>query len=202
MADDGSLIALIAPTVATSTGEWLHNNITNPANPPIDKSLTVENAAADSKATGDKINSTNSDLLKVVGEELYFTWTWVTGEYVTVSGNFAAYENWHRSDYVALNGYRGKLKFTNNGNRHDIYNCFYNKDESLITAFYNDAEIDVPEGAEYFAVSIPSKYTINVSSLSSPFNCIGNPKSAVIKSSFLIQKKIGMKYTYLFFLLA
>lgn len=62
MAEDGSLISLIAPTVATSAGEWLHNNITNPANPPIDKSLTVENAAADSKITGNNFKSVNSDI--------------------------------------------------------------------------------------------------------------------------------------------
>ena len=52
MADDGSLLALIAPTIETKTGEWLETNITNPSNPPIDKSLTVENAAADAKIVG------------------------------------------------------------------------------------------------------------------------------------------------------
>lgn len=57
MAEDGSLLTLIAPTVSNKTSEWLRNNITNPANPPIDKSLTVENAAADAKITGVEINA-------------------------------------------------------------------------------------------------------------------------------------------------
>ena len=41
-------------------------NITNPSNPPIDKSLTIENAAADAKVTGDKINSLKEDLDELV----------------------------------------------------------------------------------------------------------------------------------------
>lgn len=52
MVDDGSLLTLIAPTVASNTSSWLHSNITNPSNPPIDKSLSVENAAADAFTTG------------------------------------------------------------------------------------------------------------------------------------------------------
>ena len=66
MADDGSLLVIIAPTVETKTGEWLETNITNPSNPPIDKSLTVENAAADAKVTGDNI-----DTLKSVADGTY-----------------------------------------------------------------------------------------------------------------------------------
>ena len=52
MVDDGRLLTLIAPTVASNTSSWLHSNITNPSNPPIDKSLSVENAAADAFTTG------------------------------------------------------------------------------------------------------------------------------------------------------
>lgn len=36
---------------------WLEENIDNPSNPPLDKSLLVEGAAADAKATGDAINA-------------------------------------------------------------------------------------------------------------------------------------------------
>lgn len=57
MADDGSLLSLFSPTIANKTSEWLSKNITNPSNPPIDKSLTVENAAGDSKETGNNVFS-------------------------------------------------------------------------------------------------------------------------------------------------
>lgn len=79
MADDGSLLAIIAPTIESKTGEWLETNITNPSNPPIDKSLTVENAAADAKTVGtlallsSKLNITdnNFDLNTCVPNRIY-----------------------------------------------------------------------------------------------------------------------------------
>lgn len=71
MVEDGSLITLIAPTVSNSTGEWLETNITNPSNPPIDKSLTVENAAADAKIVGDKITA-NTERSTKNSTELYY----------------------------------------------------------------------------------------------------------------------------------
>lgn len=71
MVEDGSLVTLIAPTVANATGEWLLTNITNPSNPPIDKSLTVENAAADAKITGNKITA-NTEQITKNSSELYY----------------------------------------------------------------------------------------------------------------------------------
>jgi hypothetical protein len=62
MKNSGELLNLLKPTVNNETTAWLTANITNPSNPPIDKSLTVENAAADAKVTGDKINSLKEDL--------------------------------------------------------------------------------------------------------------------------------------------
>lgn len=52
MAADGSLTALIAPLVPTLVDNWLAGHITNPSNPPLDTSLTMENAAAPAKTTG------------------------------------------------------------------------------------------------------------------------------------------------------
>lgn len=45
----------IADPVSGIVSGWLEDNITNPSSPPIDKSLLVENAAADAKVTGDNI---------------------------------------------------------------------------------------------------------------------------------------------------
>ena len=47
MKENGELLNLLKPTVSNEVATWLTANITNPSNPPIDKSLTVENAAAD-----------------------------------------------------------------------------------------------------------------------------------------------------------
>ena len=55
MKDSGELLNLLKPSVSNEVSKWLTSNITNPSNPPIDKSLTVENAAADSKVTGERL---------------------------------------------------------------------------------------------------------------------------------------------------
>ena len=65
MSENGSLLSLMAPYIATNTSAWLYGNIINPQNPPIDKSLTVENAAADAKITGDKIELLNNKVEKL-----------------------------------------------------------------------------------------------------------------------------------------
>lgn len=55
MKNSGELLNLLKPTVSNEVSTWLASNITNPSNPPIDKSLTVENAAADSKVVGERL---------------------------------------------------------------------------------------------------------------------------------------------------
>ena len=52
MASDGSLLAIIRPTISDETAKWLKANITNPTNPPVDESLTVKGAAADAFKAG------------------------------------------------------------------------------------------------------------------------------------------------------
>lgn len=60
MKDSGELLNLMKPTVNNEVTAWLTANITNPSNPPIDKSLTVENAAADAKVVGDTFKNLNT----------------------------------------------------------------------------------------------------------------------------------------------
>ena len=50
----GVLESYMAPYVASSAGDWLSAHIT-PTTPPLDTSLSVRNAAAESKAVGDAI---------------------------------------------------------------------------------------------------------------------------------------------------
>lgn len=55
MKNSGELLNLLKPTVSNEVSTWLASNITNPSNPPIDNSLTVKNAAADSKVVGERL---------------------------------------------------------------------------------------------------------------------------------------------------
>lgn len=50
----GELAEILNPIIASETSTWLAQHITNPSNPPIDTSLTVNNAAANAKTVGDK----------------------------------------------------------------------------------------------------------------------------------------------------
>lgn len=52
MAKDGSLTIILTPTISKYVSDWLQKHITNPSNPPLDESLTVRGAAADSLSVG------------------------------------------------------------------------------------------------------------------------------------------------------
>lgn len=68
MASDGTLLTIITPTISSATASWLSEHITNPANPPIDTSLTVSGAAADAEKTGDYVFSNLGGNSIVYGE--------------------------------------------------------------------------------------------------------------------------------------
>lgn len=65
MAESGALGTVInnTGTVQSTTTDWLHDNVTPVGSAVVvDKSLTIEGAAADSKATGNSIDSLKNDL--------------------------------------------------------------------------------------------------------------------------------------------
>jgi lysophospholipase L1-like esterase len=72
MKDSGELLNLLKPTVSNEVSTWLTSNITNPSNPPIDKSLTVENAAADSKVVGERLLKDGLSYSKQFSESAYY----------------------------------------------------------------------------------------------------------------------------------
>lgn len=61
MVASGEFIDITSPTIETETADWLADNIM-PTTPPIDTSLSVSNAAADSKTVGDKALITRGQL--------------------------------------------------------------------------------------------------------------------------------------------
>ena len=54
MAADGSLALLLEPTATTVINNWLAAHITQPTTPPLDDTLLIHNAAAESAAAGRK----------------------------------------------------------------------------------------------------------------------------------------------------
>ena len=60
MANDGSLSELLAPLIPDLVRDWLTEHIT-PTTPPVDNTLTISEAAADAKVTGERINQNYKD---------------------------------------------------------------------------------------------------------------------------------------------
>ena len=66
---DGVVSNQIGAAVVTPVNNWLDANITQPTDPVIDASLTVEGAAADAKAAGDGIRSATSAALLALSNQ-------------------------------------------------------------------------------------------------------------------------------------
>lgn len=62
MFESGELTEYLQPYVSNTVTTWLNENITEPEGVVIDSSLTVAGAAADAKATGDKITEINESI--------------------------------------------------------------------------------------------------------------------------------------------
>lgn len=104
MKESGELLNLLKPTVSNEVAAWLTSNITNPSNPPIDKSLTVENAAADAKTTGDKINSLNVNLVGLKNINNILDYRLINNIAVLTTGNVEIVDNWYSTDYINVTG--------------------------------------------------------------------------------------------------
>ena len=72
MKNSGELLNLLKPTVSNEVSTWLASNITNPSNPPIDKTLTVGNAAADSKVVGERLLKDGLSYSKQFSNSVYY----------------------------------------------------------------------------------------------------------------------------------
>lgn len=104
MKESGELLHLLKPTVSNEVSTWLTSNITNPSNPPIDKSLTVENAAADAKTTGDKINSLNETVVGLKNINNISDYRKIDNIALLTTGDEESVDNWYTTDYINVTG--------------------------------------------------------------------------------------------------
>lgn len=104
MKESGELLNLLKPTVSNEVAAWLTTNITNPSNPPIDKSLTVENAAADAKVTGDKINSLKENLDGIENINNILEYRKIDNLSILTTGDIEIVDNWYTTDYINVTG--------------------------------------------------------------------------------------------------
>ena len=98
MKDSGELLNLLKPTVSNETSKWLASNITNPSNPPIDKSLTVENAAADSKVVGERLLKDGLSYSKQFSTSVYYKGS-SNGTLTNVNGtSFISFDDYNKGE--------------------------------------------------------------------------------------------------------
>jgi hypothetical protein len=98
MKDSGELLNLLKPTVSNEVSTWLTSNITNPSNPPIDKSLTVENAAADSKVVGERLLKDGLSYSKQFSKSLYYKGTGNSSEIDANGTSYISFDDYNKGE--------------------------------------------------------------------------------------------------------
>ena len=96
MKDSGDLLNLLKPTVSNEVSTWLTSNITNPSNPPIDKSLTVENAAADSKVVGERLLKDGLSYSKQFSKSSYYKGTGISSAIDANGTSYISFDDYNK----------------------------------------------------------------------------------------------------------
>lgn len=130
----------------------------------IDDTLTQSGKAADAKETGDKLSKLKDDLVNLIGSEFTYNLDWILNEYVQKDGLFASYNGWKRTDYTEIPSGETELFFDVEITYDQEYNCFYDENNTLITAFSITAskKVSIPQNAKYFVLSCPTSLNIDV----------------------------------------
>ena len=98
MKDSGELLNLLKPTVSNEVSTWLTSNITNPSNPPIDKSLTVENAAADAKVVGERLLKDGIAYSKQFSKSAYYKGSGISSKTDVNGTSYISFDNYNKAE--------------------------------------------------------------------------------------------------------
>lgn len=108
-------------------------------------------------AIRDQVSDLQSEFDYLEMGEKYYPYVIVPNSYVMADGSFASYAGWSRTDYIRVE--EGDTIYVNNPTRSD-YSAWYKEDKTLLSRLVlppgNPAEITVPTGAYYVAISNPS----------------------------------------------
>ena len=98
MKDSGDFLNLLKPTVSNEVSTWLTSNITNPSNPPIDKSLTVENAAADAKVVGERLLKDGLSYSKQFSTSAYYKGSRISSKTDVNGTSYISFDNYNKAE--------------------------------------------------------------------------------------------------------
>lgn len=132
MVNDGRFKAITDPKVVQETDTWLQQNITNPSNPPLDASLTLNNAAAPAKTVGQELyyNIRGSIESLLNPKTNYFDKNSIipNADIVSATGAIVASETYNVSDWIVM-PFKSRIKLTNVS--HNYAYC-YDRDNAYL----------------------------------------------------------------------
>lgn len=172
MKKSGELLNLLKPTVSNEVAAWLTANITNPSNPPIDKSLTVENAAADAKITGDKIVSLTENLAGLENINNLLAYHKINNVALLTTGDTEIVDNWYSTDFINVTGFNeyfvnGIWKTPSNTKYASV--IYYDSEMNIInfinetgTNTYNMEKISFPVNTAYVRFCFGKESTVQI----------------------------------------
>ena len=145
--------AAVAPKVPGAVTDWLDANVSPTGTVvAIDSSLTIQGAAADAKATGDKIDELKNAFIAVQIDELPITI--IENEFITHDGEIEQYQGWSRTNYIPVKKYES---ITASCNPASSYNMFYDRTYTKIGTYFSvyatDTELQIPENAAFVIFS-------------------------------------------------
>lgn len=158
----------ITPALSSQTSAWLAAHITEPTGVVIDSSLTVAGAAADAKATGDRIGY-NDGMLRAIGGDLNYSIlngiTWEQGVIDSTTGNNLASTTRIRTvEYINLKGFKLLNASVSDGYKFKV--DYFDSNKQILPAYYVDwgttKTLTIPDTAAYvrFCVATTADATI------------------------------------------
>lgn len=180
MASNGTLTTLIKPffdeainSIPSLVTTWLNTNITEPEGVVIDKSLSITNACADAKATGDKIREIESELIVSYDLKNEYVITDIIDGERYVSTGIQTNADYKRAKYLYPIEPFKLIQCADITSGDEMSVCFYDKDFTFIERRY----IYTPEqlyascyaskNARYFGFSLKNlntntSYTLHI----------------------------------------
>lgn len=155
LAADGTLNAVVDPTIVTAVGDWLADNLT-PTTPAIDATLSISGAGADAKVTGDRLTiiENNTESKKDLIYKL------VNGSYYRSSdGVIVNNASMSRTEKIPAINYRGLLFKSTATVRVQV--LMFDENDALLdysavltAAYTTQAFAPVRQAAEYIAFNV------------------------------------------------
>lgn len=159
MAQDGSLLNILADPVRGYVEDWIASYLT-PTQPPVDSSLTITGAAADAKVTGDKIIGLNNDIdyLSIIGANLFDKSTAHINRVVSTNGNEYNADNFYCSDFISVEPSTLYRIAVGIGSADAYLTCaFYDADKTFLSGSFNGAitayTVTTPSDCAYIRIN-------------------------------------------------